>query len=221
MGRFLNGPNGPFVGKVGKISGSSINGRPYIKGPYKKRTKKVSQDELNNRGKFRMAQKWLSPLVEFVRAGFKGYSEKCQGYVAAVSHLLKNSFEGEQPNIYINPSLVKVSYGNLPLPPNISVAKAVVIVNEEEKDVLRFTWDPKPIEGINQADQVMMLACQGIPESSLETRWYNYNTTGQLRSAGTDTLELYGPGTYHVWCAFVAHDRSRQSDSVYLGTIDL
>jgi hypothetical protein len=214
MGRLVNGPNGPIVGKVGTIIGSSINGRYYIKGPHKPRTKDISEDEKRNQNKFGMAQLWLGPLKEFVRVGFKGYAPTFQGFQGALSYLLHNAFEGEQPNISINPALVKVSYGNLPLPADISVVKL-------PDNRLQFTWDATPIEGIHSADQVMMLAYQIVPISPKEPRWYSYNTTGQLRSAGTDTLPLYGPGTYHIWCAFVAHDRSRQSDSVYLGTVDV
>jgi len=50
-----------------------------------------------------------------------------------------------------------------------------------------------------------------------------YSTPGELRRAGADTLFTDPtPGkTYHVYCAFVAADRSRQSDSVYLGSITM
>jgi hypothetical protein len=211
MGRLVNGPNGPIVGKVGTIVGSSINGRYYIKGPYKRRTKKAIEGEQNNRNKFKMAQLWLSPLTEFVRVGFKGYAEKFQGAKGALSYLLHNSFEGEQPNMSINPALVKVSYGNLPLPADISIAQ----IEENGVKKLRFIWDPTVIEGIHPSDQIMMLAYNP------ETRWLQYNITGQLRSTGTDTLKLECPSdTYHIYCAFVAHDRSSQSHSIYLGTIN-
>ena len=49
-----------------------------------------------------------------------------------------------------------------------------------------------------------------------------FQVTGQFRESGTDGLELQPMKnrTYHIYCAFIANDRSRQSDSVYLGTID-
>ena len=83
MGRLLGGVNGQIQGKVGQISGSSRNGIPYIKGPYKNRTKTVSKKELLNRKKFAAAQAWLSPILDFVREGFRGYSQRSQGFVAA------------------------------------------------------------------------------------------------------------------------------------------
>lgn len=209
MGRFTKGLHGAFTGRVGVIIGSSINGRPYIKGPYKPRTTKVSKAELANRRKFAMAQAWLDPLVAFVRIGFKNYSERSQGFVAAKSYLLRNAFEGVQPDISINPALVKVSYGNLALPGNIAVTKL-------PDQILQFTWDTSSIPGTDPCDQAMVLAYQPANDNYLYG-CYNYTTTGQFRKTGMDTLQLHFPGIYHVYFAMVAHDRTRQSDSVYLG----
>jgi hypothetical protein len=45
--------------------------------------------------------------------------------------------------------------------------------------------------------------------------------TGQFRNSGSDVLALPDrPGSsYHIYLAFTAHDRNRQSHSVYLGTV--
>ena len=96
MGRYTSGINGPVLGKVGSVIGSSRRGVPYLKGPYKKRTKKVSKKEMANRNKFALAQEWLKPLLPFVRIGFRGYSERSEGFVSAKSLLLKNAFEGDE-----------------------------------------------------------------------------------------------------------------------------
>ena len=112
MGKLINGINGPFLGKVGNGIGSSWKGIPYIKGPYKKRTGKASEGEKGNRNKFGMAQRWLQPALPFVREGFKNYSPTVDGFLAAKSWLLLHSFEGIQPDISINPALVKLSHGS-------------------------------------------------------------------------------------------------------------
>ena len=137
MGKLINGINGPFLGKVGTASGSSWKGIPYIKGPYKKRTGKASKEEKGNRNKFAMAQRWLQPALSFVRQGFKNYSPTVDGFLAAKSWLLLHSFEGTQPDISINPALVKLSHGSLPLPANIRVEKingSQLVVSAEDLD---------------------------------------------------------------------------------------
>ncbi len=205
MGRLIQGVNGPIQGKVGKLIGSSRNGIPYVKGPYKKRTLVVSERELANRKKFAAAQAWLSPLLDFVREGFRGYSQRAQGFVAAKSWILKNAFTGEGENLLIDPARVKVSSGDLPNPENLSVSLT-------ETGEMKFTWNPGNV-GPGACDQIMMLAYD------VGKGYAMFNTTGQFRSNGVDSLHLdrtYG-NHFHVYAAFSAADRSRQSDSMYLG----
>ena len=135
MGRLISGLNGPIQGKVGTVIGSSRNGIPYIKGPYQKRTSRVSKKELANRKKFAAAQAWLAPLLDFVREGFRGFSQRSQGFIAAKSWLLKNAFVKDGDRLRIDPALVKVSSGDLRNPENIAVSLT-------ETWDLKFTWNP-------------------------------------------------------------------------------
>jgi len=206
MGKLPFGINGPIQGKIGTVHGSSWKGIPYVKGPYKKRTKKVSKDEAANRNKFADAQAWLQPLKLFVRQGFKGYTDTVEGFIAAKSYLLLNAFEGVQPDIRINPALARLSYGDLPLSNDITVEKT-------PEGKLLFTWDPAYINGASTRDQVMLLAYD------IENAKACFSITGEFRSTGADTLNLPAMAgrTYHLYFAFTAADRSRQSHSVYLG----
>ena len=205
MGRLLGGVNGQIQGKVGNMIGSSRNGIAYVKGPYKNRTQTVSKKELSNRKKFAAAQAWLSPILGFVREGFRGYSQRSQGFVAAKSWLLKNGFTGQGKDLRIDPALVKVSSGDLPNPENIAVEFT-------ETGNLKFTWNPAYVD-LRDKDQIMMLAYD------IEKAFAFINTTGQLRNTGSDILHVDQTNgkNYHVYAAFNAADRSRQSDSVYLG----
>ena len=208
MGRYTTGINGPVLGKVGSVIGSSRRGVPYLKGPYKKRTKKVSKKEMVNRNKFALAQEWLKPLLPFVRIGFRGYSERSEGFVSAKSLLLKNAFEGDEANMKINPALVQLSFGTLPMPATISAGQITA-------EGLHFTWDPNVQDAAHAKDQIMMLAYD------IENKLCFFNTTGQFRTTGADILPIAKSktkNTYHIYAAFIAADRDRQSQSVYLGT---
>lgn len=196
------------MGGVGPIVGSSWYGIPYIKSRYKDRTTDISEDEKNNRNKFAMAHFWLQPLLDFVREGFKNYSLKSRGFNAAKSYLLRNAVEGKQPNISINPALVKVSVGKLPLPADIAVGKT----GEGE---ITFTWNPQSIKDVSDFDQVMVLAYE------VETGDASFRITGQFRNVGVEKLEKLTGKAYHCYLAFTAADRSMQSDSVYLGKITM
>ena len=210
MARLLNGINGPIQGTVGTVIGSSWKGFPYIKSRPRKRKKKAHKAEAANRSKFAAAHRWLKPLLKFVREGFRGYAPKVEGFNAAKSRLLLYAFEGEGADRHINPALVQVSYGDLPMSGNIAVEKSAA-------GQLLFTWDATTPEGGHAKDQLMMLAYDS------ENRKAYLNTLGQFRSAGSDILftdPAHGK-SYHLYCAFVAADRSGQSDSVYLGMITM
>ncbi len=210
MGQLISGINGYIRGKIGTVTGSSWKGKPYVKGPYRKRTAKAGNREAGNRNKFAEAQYWLKPLLKFVREGFKGYTERVEGFAAAKSHLLLNAFEGVQPDIYINPALAKVSFGNLPMSNNIAVAKTAA-------GQLEFTWDPAAVADGSAKDQLMMLAYDAEHAKAY------FTTIGQFRKDGGDVLSTDPTAgrTYHIYCAFSAADRSRQSDSVYLGAVTM
>jgi hypothetical protein len=209
MATYTNGINGNFKGKVGTVIGSSWKGIPYMKSLHAKRTIPAHKDEQLNRNKFAMAHRWLQPVTDFVRAGYKGYTSTVEGFLAAKSYLLKNAFEGEGADMVIDPALMKVSYGDLPLAENITATKTAP--NE-----IQVTWDGSKKNTPHALDQVMILAYD------IENGKAKINITGQFRYVGVDTLSIWPAipeRTYHIYAAFVAADRSRQSTSVYLGTI--
>lgn len=210
MGKFQNGINGPFKGVVGTVVGATWKGIPYMRSKPKKRVDIPGEREMVNRKRFAISQAWLSPLVDYVKEGFRGYSRLSEGFVAAKSYLLKHAIEGEGLDIRVNPALVKLSFGHLPLPNDIT-AELV------EKRV-RFTWDTAVPPGAYDNDQVMLLAY------NIEKAWGSYIVAGQLRTTGVQDLDLHyiDPGdTYHLYFAMMAPDRSFQSESVYLGTVTL
>jgi hypothetical protein len=210
MGKLLSGINGPIRGKVGTVTGALWKGIPYLRSLPIPRDRELTTKEKNNRSKFAMAHAWLHPVLDFVRQGFKGYSLTVEGFIAAKSYLLRNAFEGVQPGISINPALVKMSHGSLPLSGNITAEKTA-------DNKFLFTWDTATVTGGHGADQVMVLAYD------IEHAYARFNITGQFRNVGSQLLDAFGStgDTYHLWLAFTAHDRSRLSDSVYLGAIEL
>lgn len=205
------GSLGLITGKVGDVVCSSWKGKPYVKSAPGKRKPATTEKEMANRNKWAMAQAWLKPVTEFVREGFRGYSPTVEGFIAAKSYLLKNAFEGVAPDSHINPALVKVSFGELPLPQNMT---AMAISNKD----IQFTWDTGNISTEkNKYDQAMLLAYD------IEHGRGQKKLIGELRKTGADTLRLHAPAnnTYHLYIAFVAADRMSQSDSVYLGTVSM
>lgn len=205
MGRLINGPNGPFIGKAGSFIGYTVNGVGFIKGIYKLRTKPPTEKEAFNQQKFAVAQKWLRSLTIFVRVGFKGYNDRFQGFVAAKSYLMKNALKVADGEIFIDPALVRISSGNLPLPENLECVF-------QEPDTFRFSWTPSKSE-THGHDQLMSLVYD------VENMKPYGEVYGHDRNAGEQLVNVgkVSGKTFHIYAAFIAADRSRQSDSVYLG----
>jgi uncharacterized protein DUF6266 len=142
-----------------------------------------------------------------VRQGFKGYAPKVEGFIAAKSYLMKKAMETEKGVTRINPALMKVSFGTLPLSKDIAVKPI-------ENDQLQFTWDPTLVDQGDDYDQAMLLAYDIKKEKA------TYTIAGEFTHRGSATLLMpNSKGSFHIWLAFVAVDRNGQSYSIYLGEI--
>src|SRR5215213_5339922 len=149
MARLVDGPLGPIRGKVGTVIGSSWMGIPYIKSRGRKRIERRGPIEGHNQNNFALLHRWLRPVLPFLKQGFKGYAPRVQGFNAAKSYALKNAFVGEPGAKVFDPAKVQVSYGDLPLPSQLSF--------EKENDSLRFHWDPALPKAGHPCDQAMLL----------------------------------------------------------------
>ena len=210
MARVKGGVNGSFSGKVGTVVGSSWNGVEYIRSLPRKRSSSFTPNELRNQSNFKLVHGWLQPLLEVVRVGFKGYSPTNYGFNAAKSFVYKNALMKAEEGSYIDPSLVQLSFGDLEVSSDLSCE-----LNGEQQ--LVFSWDNRIGRNMGSRDQVMLVAYDP------ETGKHNYTTSGGFRMSGSATLDLtgYPAGSYHIYIAFVAENRERQSHSVYLGLIEI
>jgi len=157
---------------------------------------------LENRNKFSAAHAWLKPLLPLLRVGFNGYSKTAYGFNAAKSYVLKHAME----HGLVLPELVKISSGDLIVSSDLSAS-----LTADRK--LHINWSPEYIPGTDGKDQLMALAYH--PEDATAI----YVVHGAFRETGEQILDLpsdFQHKSIHVYAAFVAADRSRQSDSIYL-----
>ncbi|MGN7204499.1 DUF6266 family protein [Pedobacter sp. SAFR-022] len=205
MAKYTDGVTGAFSGKVGTVIGSSWNGIPYMKSKGNPRTTSATGAEQANRSKFAAAHAWLHPLLPLLRVGFNNFSKTSYGYNAAKSYLLKHSMEEGR----VIPERVKISAGDLMLSADLNV-------HLNADDNLHFSWSPDYLAGSDGKDQLMALAY------SPENKTVSYMVHGAFRELGVQELHLapdFRNTTIHVYAAFIAADRTRQSDSLYFGPI--
>lgn len=203
-----NGINGNFRGKVGSVVGVELNGQQVLRGIPRKRTSLPTEKELLNRLKFAVSQKWLEPLTDFLRIGFKGYQPTYQGFVAAKSYNQKNALESDgNGGFLINPELALVSWGTQPLPLTTNISC-------KENQELIYEWSTEYKGEYN--DQAMLVAYD------IENGRVFYNAGAAKRNCGTAKLKLeqhYAGRIFHLYLAFIADDRSSKSNSTYLGSV--
>ena len=216
MAKMKNGLLGPISGKVGSVVGSSWRGIEYIKSK-PKRKKPPTEGELANRFVFAYTQLWLQPIKDFLKVGFRDDDNTVYGVNAAKSYLYKNALTKDGFNSTIHPHLMKVSMGTLPLSGDIKVEKT-------SASELTFTWDEGKVTDGHPDDQIMLLAYNIQDKDKVIIGDVFGTVAGQFRKSGMEKLRVESnPQTpdldYHVYAAFSAMDRSRQSDSIYLGTV--
>lgn len=205
MAKLPNGLLGAPSGKVGPVVACTWKGQPYLRSLPRERSGPPSEATLQNREKFALMHYWLKPLLEVVREGFRDYSVSNFGINAAKSVLNRRGLVKNGTDLHIDPTQVLLSSGDLPLSNSL---EAVLQDNE-----VIFSWAPTTGTGMNGRDQAMLVA---YDPSQKEAR---YVVNGNFRMNGSDRLKLVKSGTYHLYAAFLAHDRSRQSESIYLGSV--
>lgn len=209
MATIKNGIHGVFSGKVGKIVGYVRKGQAIIR-TQGERTTPPTQKELLNREKFAISQKWLSPLIDFLRIGFKDYQPTYEGFLAAKSYNQKNAMNCDENNkFFIDPALALVSFGNQELP---LTANAQTNKNQE----VIFNWSTEGVYEYN--DQAMVVAYD------IENAKVIYNPGIARRQNGTAILKLATTDvkkTFHVYLAFISDNRTSKSNSMYLGSLQI
>jgi len=205
MAKYVNGINGIFIGKVGSVVGCVLNGTPYMRSKPRPRTGPVGASEQQNRNKFASMQGWLKPFLPLLRIGFKSADSEFGGYNAAKSYNLKHAMEDG----VVLPENIRISMGDLTVSDDLRVSYP-------GNKSLIFEWNPAYVEGTDPKDQIMVLAYH--PESQTAI----YALHGSFRDSGVQELKISSDFTgkqVHVYAAFIAADRSRQSDSQYLGEV--
>jgi hypothetical protein len=206
-----DGPNGPFVGKVGSVFGYILNGQNIIRSPRKHRTREPSEAELLNREKMKVVGDFLSMLYPVLRYGYKELAPKGSRVGAvqlAQSHVRKECIELDDKGVpFVNPEKVLVFRGKLPPP----VACEVV----QDGSNLHFRWR------VDQHHQQSFY--------KFNVFIYEVGVEAELKIAEADaevgqctiSSPLLGKNQtpLHVYVGFVHTLDEVLSDSVYLGVV--
>ncbi|MCL6258062.1 DUF6266 family protein [Aquiflexum sp. TKW24L] len=128
---------GKFKGKVGGLVYYQVGGKTYVRQAPPKQTKakkqKTSELRMLYQSKMTLTQSHLKSLTGAIAFGFQNFADGAKRpFHVCVSYTLYNAFVSEGRNFALDPSLFKISRGNL-LPPQDPKA-------EKTGDGILITW---------------------------------------------------------------------------------
>ena len=113
MGKISQGVLGGFSGKVGNVVGGTWKGIDYMRIKPANVSNPRTEGQVDQRSKFSTVLRFLQPMTDFLRVGFKLYANKMTQFNAAMSYNLNNAITGAYPNFTIDYANALVTRGNL------------------------------------------------------------------------------------------------------------
>jgi hypothetical protein len=210
MGKISQGVLGGFSGKVGNVVGGTWKGIDYMRIKPANVTNPRTEGQVDQRSKFSTVLRFLQPMTDFLRVGFKLYANKMTQFNAAMSYNLNNAITGVYPNFMVDYASALVTRGNL------SGAANGAASSPSAGDV-QITWDDNSGSGSAQAtDKALIVLLNTTRQEAV------FTTAGPARSAGTETISVpseYTGEDVEVFLGFISEDGSKVANSSYLGSV--
>ncbi len=210
MGKINQGILGGVSGQVGNVIGGTWKGIDYLRIKPSSVANPRTEGQVDQRSKFSTVLRFLQPMTDFLRVGFKLYANKMTQFNAAMSYNLNNAITGAYPNFAIDYANSLVTRGNL----TGAVDGAVSSPSAATVDV---TWTDNSGSGSALAtDKAMILLYNAARGESV------FTTAGPSRSAGTESISVpseYTGEDVEVFLGFISEDGSKVANSSYLGSV--
>jgi hypothetical protein len=210
MAKYNQGINGPFSGGVGEAVGSSWKGINYIRSYAAKISNPRSELQQDHRQKIAVTMKFLKPLTQFLRTGFKNYADQMTGINAAMSYNFHNALQGIYPNNALDYPKALVAHGNLAPALNQYAASTLA-------GTVFFNWDINSDEmGANSSDKTLLVVYN--PEKNQAVTLSGLGN----RADGAQSLTVpdsFSGDLVHCYLAFMSVDGEMLSNSSYAGAV--
>jgi hypothetical protein len=209
MGIIKQGITGGFSGNVGNVIGGSWKGIAYMRIRPVSVANPRTDGQLDQRSKFAVTIKFLEPLTEALKTGFRNFAIKMSAFNSAMSYIF-NAIQGTYPNYAIDYPNALISKGKLPRPLNQVAASTVA-------GTVHFTWDDNSGELKARSDDKTLLVVynpaqeQAVVIAGLAERADGTQTITVPNSFSGDLVECY--------IAFKAKEGELISNSAFAGAV--
>jgi len=210
MGKIAQGVLGGFSGKVGNIVGGTWKGIDYMRIKPANVSNPKTQGQLDQRSKFSTVLRFLQPLTDFLKVGFKLYAIKMTQFNSAMSYNLNNAITGTYPNFTIDYTKALVSRGSL-------VGAAGAAAASSSAGVVEFSWTDNSGSGNALATDKALLVVYNA------TKGYAvYDTAGASRATQAQNITVpsnFSGDSVEAFIGFVSDDGKEVANSVYIGSV--
>lgn len=210
MGRYKNGIQGPFSGKIGTVVGASCRGINYMRGLSNPSSKPPTPAQVNQRLKFALAVGWLTPLSEFIETGYQqSYEDGKTTMNRAISfHLNNGVITGTGPDYGIDFKKSVFSRGD-------SQSSWLLEAQSVDGCMIHLKWDDRYASAYcNDNDMANFIAYSPTKE-----RFVTYVDVA-MRSDNEVHLmfpEDFAGTEVHCWMHYVDASGKKVSTTLYLG----
>lgn len=210
MGKISQGVLGGFSGKVGNVVGGTWKGIDYMRIKPANVTNPRTEGQVDQRSKFSTVLRFLQPMTDFLRVGYKLYANKMTQFNAAMSYNLNNAITGAYPNFMVDYASALVTRGNL-------TGAANGAASSPSAASVEVAWTDNSGSGSAQAtDKALIVLLNTTRQEAV------FTTAGPARSAGTETISVpseYTGEDVEVFLGFISEDGSKVANSSYLGSV--
>ncbi|HEY3371175.1 MAG TPA: DUF6266 family protein [Prolixibacteraceae bacterium] len=213
MARILsNSIFGPISGALGDLVYSSWKGIQYVRSKPVHVVISRTAAQLEQRARFAFMLKFIQPLKDFLRVGFKSQTAKMSAFNAAMSWNYRNALGGTFPDFAVDCTKVGVSLGPLTgaLNPEVRMGAG---------GKLEFAWEDNSNDRYSMPnDRVMLLVYH--PAGQLAETLIGGNT----RRSGGQAIDLpasFSGKEVHCYMAFQNDSQRLVSNSQYVGSLNV
>lgn len=217
MAQIKTGILGNVSGKVGNVVGGTWKGINYLRTMAASVNNPNTELQVSQRLKFCTVVKFLQPITEFIRVGYKAQAVKMTAFNAAFSYIFHNALTGKFPDFAIDYPGVMVSRGNM-----VGALNPVCSSNEAAKVIL--SWEPGSGSGQGSETDTAIYV---IFNASKQEAVYSLNAGTRADGSAEVTLPAsYSGDTVHCYIAFMTlssvlagQARNAISNSSYAGSV--
>ena len=203
-------PIGVISGKLGQIAGAKWKGINYLRVIPASQADPKTDKQLAQRMKFSVTMRFIQPMTQFLKIGWKDLAVKMTPSNAAFAYNIRNAIQGTYPNFTIDYPNALVVKGNLP--PALNQAAASTVAG-----TVLFTWDDNSDEvDASTSDKNLLLVFN--PEKNQAVYFAELGE----RADGTQSVTVphsFSGDLVHCYIGFINVDNQMLSNSKYAGAV--